>query len=526
MFKKNIIVFIFALIGLLLFFYFNVFNEKVEEEVTKIVKSNITVNKTYSGTHNGVSINEILSEKNFEESWINPNDYESIEDYLGEFKSFSGITIDPLNENFSISMKWNDGSITYIPFRLNINLDDFKNDVNKNLAILDIHNAYNKGNIYWWISSSGMNKTLFSDELIHPESLELWKVFSWEVNINKYIKALENIRDLSEPKKHLLAYLHDFIWDYTKANKLRNTFCKKISNCIKNKDLTISGKIVDQDWNWVSGVLIELLNDNSINTFSDSEWNYKFSFKYFPFSHLRFKTSVLWYSNAFKTISFNENNDLIESNFKFNFKIWKVNKIVSINSENSSDFERWKFFVIKDEYSTYYIPRKGLYYESWVNYKWNDLDIYLYFFKKSSNMDDLLENDTFWPVQWYVWNIMKTFWMPYIQFIDKKSWKELFVKSSNPMILQNQIYHMKELYENSDNIYEKLTKEDMKFLFESSEKLWWYPIDYNFIIENKILRWPAWWALDRKAWIWRNVWIRLLDESWLVELPFYSIKDN
>jgi hypothetical protein len=45
---------------------------------------------------------------------------------------------------------------------------------------------------------------------------------------------------------------------------------------------------------------------------------------------------------------------------------------------------------------------------------------------------------------------MKTFGMPYIQFVDVDSREELYIKSSNPMILQNQIYHMKELYENSD----------------------------------------------------------------------------
>jgi len=54
--------------------------------------------------------------------------------------------------------------------------------------------------------------------------------------------------------------------------------------------------------------------------------------------------------------------------------------------------------------------------------------------------------------------------MPYIQIFDNLNKEELFIKSSNPMILQNQVYHMKELYENHDKIYEALTKDDMKFL--------------------------------------------------------------
>jgi hypothetical protein len=61
--------------------------------------------------------------------------------------------------------------------------------------------------------------------------------------------------------------------------------------------------------------------------------------------------------------------------------------------------------------------------------------------------------------------------MPYIQFINPDNKEELFIMSSNPMILQNQIYHMKELYENFDKIYEAITDEDMKFLVEKSNEL-------------------------------------------------------
>ncbi|HBA45346.1 TPA: hypothetical protein DEG21_01705 [Patescibacteria group bacterium] len=59
--------------------------------------------------------------------------------------------------------------------------------------------------------------------------------------------------------------------------------------------------------------------------------------------------------------------------------------------------------------------------------------------------------------------------MPYIQFFDENE-NEVFVKKSNPIILTNQIYHMKELYENYDKIYEPITKEDMKKLVEVSKQ--------------------------------------------------------
>jgi hypothetical protein len=65
---------------------------------------------------------------------------------------------------------------------------------------------------------------------------------------------------------------------------------------------------------------------------------------------------------------------------------------------------------------------------------------------------------------------MKTFGMPYIQFFDADTDKELFIYSSNPMILQNQIYHMKELYENYDQIYTEVTLEDMEYLYNYSQE--------------------------------------------------------
>lgn len=116
--------------------------------------------------------------------------------------------------------------------------------------------------------------------------------------------------------------------------------------------------------------------------------------------------------------------------------------------------------------------------------------------------------------------------MPYIQLIDINTNKELFTKSWDPMILQNQIYHMKELYENHDKIYSEITKKDMEFLVKySNESSNPYPIDFEFLTKNNFLRWPAWWVLDRKTWIWSNIWHRVINVDWLVELPFFHIKE-
>jgi hypothetical protein len=148
----------------------------------------------------------------------------------------------------------------------------------------------------------------------------------------------------------------------------------------------------------------------------------------------------------------------------------------------------------------------------------------MYEFTKQSKIEDLITIDTFSPVYGYVGSLMKTFGMPYIQFFDMDN-QELFIKASNPMIIRNRIYHMKELYENADQIYEPLQKEDMEFLVKTTQESTGYPITYDFLIENHLLRWPAWWTLDRKHGVWESVGIRVLSVEGDVELPFYSWRD-
>jgi hypothetical protein len=66
----------------------------------------------------------------------------------------------------------------------------------------------------------------------------------------------------------------------------------------------------------------------------------------------------------------------------------------------------------------------------------------------------------------------------------------------------------------------------MEYLYNYSEENKWYPITFDFLTQNNFLRWPVRWSLDRKAWTWDSVPSRLLNTWWLIELPFYSIKDN
>lgn len=512
-----LIFFVFAIVIFLwITFYKNVLNHKTIEDNNVI---------DYDTTYN--EIKDKLNDDNYERIWINPNDYKTFTGFLNDFKTFTWVEIDPTNENFSIWVKNEDWSITYIPFRQEtIKSWIFNSDRNKNLAIIDIYSSYKDWMIYWSFWSKSWKKVIFEKDVNHPNTSILNDIYSTNISSYKIKDELEKIKKKWKTDYELISYLDEFVWDYKWAKQSRDKLCENnYDSCDKKTDIKISWTILDQNNLPVKWAKISLLNDENIFTYSDASGNYDLNFEYFPFSNLRLKSSVLWYSDWFFSLEVNTYLDVDwDNNYKLDFHLNKADDTVYVD-KNSLDYKDKKYYTFKTAQSTYLVPSDWLYYSDWKQFKNDKFEVYLYEFNKWSNIDSLANNDTFTSVYWYVWNIMKTFWMPYIQFFDSNTKKELFVKKSNPMILRNQIYHMKELYENYDKIYEALTKEDMKFLVEKSNELWWYPIDFNFLIENDFLRWPARWVLDRKKWIWENIWVKVLNEEGLVEMQFYSIND-
>ncbi len=116
---------------------------------------------------------------------------------------------------------------------------------------------------------------------------------------------------------------------------------------------------------------------------------------------------------------------------------------------------------------------------------------------------------------------MKTFGMPFVLFLGENG-EKIHVLASNPMVIKNTIAEMEALRTNKDKIYSPLTDEDMKFLVKKSKELGGYPIDRQFLIDNSILRFPAWWVFDQNKGIWVNQGVRVIDEKGVIETPFYT----
>lgn len=492
----------------ILFFYFNIDNKKIE--------------------------NETINTVDYSDLWINPNDYKTLTWFLLELPSMSWSIVDWLdlmNDNFVLVNSYSWSLWRDLPiYNSDILWWLYNSKDDKNAVIAEIYTAFKDWIIQWWAWTNIASKIIFEQDIYHRETQTIKDILNFKLNVNSIIDEFSKIWDISLPKKELLAYLKEFKWDYSESNKLRKEIINENKNLIKHlQEITVKWKVYTQTNTPIPWVKITLLNNPKFNTTTNLKWEYELKFKYYNFSHLRFRATFDWYSDWFKTFQFNtylwkEWNKIIETDYHLK-KAEKTYSIDINDSDKVTDINWSKFFTVKSSQSEYRVPYSWLVDIDLNQYEWKNIEVFLYELNKWDNIDNLVSVDTFWPVYGYLGNMMKTFWMPYIQFFDKDTWEELFIKKSSPMILKNNIYHMQELYDNYDQVYEALTKDDMKWLVQKSKELRWYPLDQDFIQENNMLRFPARWSLDRKKWVWENVGFKVLSEDWLVEVPFYSIND-
>jgi hypothetical protein len=127
-------------------------------------------------------------------------------------------------------------------------------------------------------------------------------------------------------------------------------------------------------------------------------------------------------------------------------------------------------------------------------------------------------------VRGYAGNLMKSFGMPFIQFFAP-SGEELHVLKSRAMTLTYSIPDMAALRANTDGIYRALTDADMNVLVRASAG-GGYPIDREFLIENQLLQFPAFWVFDHKRGVWDNIGIAVLNTQGTIRTPFYTIRDG
>lgn len=291
----------------------------------------------------------------------------------------------------------------------------------------------------------------------------------------------------------------------------------------------ISGKVLDRRGRGIDGATVKAL-DGSAETVTDRYGNYSFEIDgIFDLYKVRLNASKPGYSTATVALDLITSDGLTDREISgMNFTLENPIRSVTINNKtgkvSGKDVSvKEDKFIIETDWSRYEIPFDALVRADGSNFT-GELKVYLFEFDKNSDIGQLLMNDVFDEVAGYAGNIMKTFGMPFILFVDKNG-NSIHVLKSNPMILQNKIIEMQALRTNQDQIYEPVTDADLIFLKAKSEELGGYPITRDFLIDEDIVRFPCFWIYDQLKGIWENIGVKLISTDGEIETIFYTLND-
>lgn len=341
--------------------------------------------------------------------------------------------------------------------------------------------------------------------------------------VQKSTSGAANADDLFQ-----LSYLQELEGNYRERDRLDRENCSRFKErCADASRLTVKGRVVDDKGAPVQGARVEIVSrPDAVPASTDSQGFYRLETGAKAMEKLRLRASKRNYSDGNESISV-VSGDL---------KIVAVDDIVlespltvvtvdfakkTITGAGNRITERGA--VVTTPNSTYEIPPDAIVTANGSRYR-GTIDIYVYEFTKDNPPESLLNVDTFDEIMGYAGDLMKTFGMPYIQFFAEDG-TELHVRKSNPMVLTYRIPEMDALRENEDGIYEPLTDDDMELLVAASVGQP-YRIDREFLINNHLLRFPAFWVFDRKRGVWDNVGVTVVDTQGTIRTTFYTIRDD
>lgn len=342
-------------------------------------------------------------------------------------------------------------------------------------------------------------------------------------------KQLMDDLESSAPSEEVLKkgmYLFSLEGDYKKVQEISNKLCSQFNtHCEDQKiEFTLQWKVSDGGWKPVENATIRLLWGEDSNIVTDESGFFRYSVRVFPGQKLRFEATKSGMSLGVHTTTILANANQKQAH---DFVLNQANEVYTIDTVGNTVSWRSgtvdaakKEYIIRTNLTEYRIPFGALLSTDGKKYQ-GKVTVYLFEFDKSTSLDDLLVNDIFDEVAGYAGNLMKTFGMPFVLFLGENG-EKIHVLASNPMVIKNTIAEMEALRTNKDKIYSPLTDEDMKFLVKKSKELGGYPIDRQFLIDNSILRFPAWWVFDQNKGIWVNQGVRVIDEKGIIETPFYT----
>jgi len=324
-----------------------------------------------------------------------------------------------------------------------------------------------------------------------------------------------------------LSYLYELEGNYAERDRLNAENCTHFKVRCVDGAIKASGRVVDNEGIPIAGATVEIVSRPDVKSVTtDENGIYTIPTGAMKMEKLRFRGTKRNFSDGYadailvtdgvKTLSVDD--ITLESPLT----------IVTVDFAKKTVTGAGNSFtttgvVVKTPNSTYEIPTGAIVDESGKPYQ-GPIDIYLYEFTKGNPPESLMQVDTFDAVMGFAGDLMKTFGMPYIQFFTQGG-VELHVMKSKPMVLTYRIADMEALRNNHDQIYSELTERDMQLLVEASRGNP-YVVDREFLINNQLLRFPAFWVFDRKRGVWDNVGVSVLDTQGTITTIFYTVRDD
>lgn len=433
-----------------------------------------------------------------------------------------------LEEGFWYTMKDKYGNESIAFFDLNELL-------NSDLTDEEIEAIYNQAknskivnkNIYTVVPE----KELPSDMQFHNEIL----ASPLSDDTNKYLsikeKLVASLQSGKASKEDLiqLSYIYELEGKYAERDIINKKICTVFGDrCSDNISVEIMGVVKDPRGWVIQNAKISVLSDENIKpVLSDENGSYRVSMKVSELQKIRLKITKSGYSDAIinTTILTKDKKryyveDAVINSANAIFTIDTIKKTITGGDNNIINNSA----IIKTSQSTYTIPLNVFFDKNGRAFS-GQVEAVVYEFTRDTVPVNIMAVDTFDAVRGYAGNLMQTFGMPYIQFFDQDG-KELYVKKSLPIKLVYKMYHMDDLYSGDTNIYEPVTERDVEemiyFCKNSKEE---YPITRQFLIDSRLLKFPAWWIFDQSKGVWDNMGYKLIDSSGTIETIFYTIKD-
>ncbi len=324
-----------------------------------------------------------------------------------------------------------------------------------------------------------------------------------------------------------LGYIYELEGKYGARDELNVKSCEEFGErCEDVLTVRVLGKVIDMDGMPVQSATVSVLSADNLTSITGKDGMYTINVPVRKMEKVRIKANKRNYSDGIA-------NAVVVTTGKKEYRMDDIVlasplKIVTLNNELKTITGEVNgyadgVFTIETPQSRYTIPGSAIVHKDGTAYT-GEMEVYLYEFTRDTAPESLLAVDTMDSVMGYAGDLMKSFGMPYIQFFTP-SGEELHVLKSNPMELRYRIYHMEDLYNNTDGIYTALTDEDMENLVFASLG-GNYPIDREYLIRNNLLQFPAFWVFDRTVGVWENVGINVITADGLIESIFYTINDS